>query len=188
MRSRLLLRWGLAAFSACSLVVGTVAGCNIEADTKFGNHSGLLKENLPKPPEDGDSGAGDGGALCNGNGPIDGGACAVSWKTDIWPKMSSSGVWGCANNKCHGATANDPSGLDGQDHAYAILTAWTKTAGKPYINPCSTDPDASSFLCNMSAACGTHMPYPDNTIGTGPAAPADLATLTTWVQCGSPNN
>jgi hypothetical protein len=116
MRSRLLLRWGLAALSVCSLVVGTVAGCNIEADTRFGNHSGLLKVNLPKPPAGGDGGC-DGGALCNGNGPIDGGACAVSWKNDIWPKMSSSGVWGCANNKCHGATANDPSGLDGQDHA-----------------------------------------------------------------------
>ena len=187
MPSRSLLRWALVGVAACSLVVGVAAGCNIEADTKFGNHSGLLKENLPTPPAAGDGG-GEGGVLCNGNGPIDGGACAVSWKTDIWPKMSSSGVWSCANNKCHGATANDPSSLDGQDHAYAILTKWTTTGGKPYINPCTTDPDASSYLCNMNGSCGTRMPYPDNTIGSGPATPGDLATLTTWIACGSPNN
>ena len=134
MRSRLLLRWGLAAVSACSLVVGAVAGCNIEADTKFGNHSGLLKENLPTPPAAGDGGDA-GGALCNGNGPIDGGACAVSWKTDIWPKMSSSGAWACANNKCHGGTANDPSGIDGQDHAYAVLTTGAATAREAAAPP-----------------------------------------------------
>jgi hypothetical protein len=52
----------------------------------------------------------------------------------------------------------------------------------PYINPCSTDPTKSSFLCDTlpTGACGDTMP-----LGTGLA---DAGTLATWIACGAPEN
>ena len=63
-------------------------------------------------------------------------------------------------------------------------------SGRPYFNPCSTDSDASSFVCNISnPACGqAQMPFPDNTLGSGPMSGSDLSSVTTWVQCGAPKN
>jgi len=162
-----------------------VAACDIEADTKYGPHSGLSKDNLPNPPPQ-EAGAIDASGLCNGQGPIDAGPCTVSYTNDIWPKMS--GTWHCTDAKCHGGTAYQPQLAD-QDNAYLNLLAYM-ISGKPYINPCSTDPDASTFVCNViSPACGAaQMPFPDNTLGSGPMSSGDIGTVTTWVQCGAPKN
>lgn len=180
-------RWLLAAGIIATVGVAAAAGCALDPGTKFGDHAGLSKDNLPAPPIS-DSGV-DPSKLCNGKGPIDAGACSVSWKTDIWPMMSSSGVWKCGDSKCHGAQANAPYNLNNEDNAYASLLAW-QTNSKVYVNPCTTDPDASSFMCNLSttSACGTRMPYTDNVLGSGPALPADYAKLETWVKCGAPKN
>ncbi|CAN5214694.1 hypothetical protein BH09MYX1_BH09MYX1_46390 [soil metagenome] len=174
------------AGAVVSIVVGSIAiGCSLDAGSHFGDHAGLSKDNLPAPPI---SEAGvDLTKLCNGAGPIDGGACSVSWKNDIFPMMSSSGVWKCADNKCHGAQANAPYNLSNEDNAYGSLVAW-QTNNKVYLNPCTVDPDASAFSCNLSGTCGSRMPYTDNVLGSGPAQPADLAKLQTWISCGSPKN
>jgi hypothetical protein len=177
----------LTATAVLGVATALALGCNLDAGTKFGDHAGLSKDNLPAPSLS-DSGT-NLGSLCNGQGPIDGGACTVSWKNDIWPMMSSSGAWKCGDAKCHGAKVNAPYDLSSENNAYLSLIAW-QTNNKVYVNPCTTDPDASSFLCNLNttSSCGTKMPYPDSVLGSGPVNPADYDKLTTWVKCGSPKN
>jgi hypothetical protein len=181
-------RVGVRATVVASVLVlplGALVACDLQADTKYGPHSGLSKDNLPTPPP-AEAGAIDAAGLCNGQGPIDAGACSVSYTNDIWPKMS--GTWHCTDAKCHGGTSYQPQLAD-PDNAYLNLLGYT-ISGKPYVNPCSTDPDASAFVCNIvSPACGTgQMPFPDNTLGSGPMSSGDVGTVTTWVQCGAPKN
>lgn len=180
MRCRFLL---LACVAAS--VGAFVVACDLEVDTKYGPHSGLSKNNLPTaPPAEGGTSGGDGGFACGT--PVDAGACSVSYMNDIWSKMS--GTWHCSDAKCHGGTSYQPQ-LDSADNAYANMMAY-KIGGKPYINPCSTDPTASTFVCNVSNPnCGSgQMPFPDNTLGSGPLSGSDLTLVTTWVQCGAPKN
>jgi len=166
-------------------VGGVLAACDLEVDTKYGPHSGLQKGNLPTAPPSEAGIGGDGGLACGK--PVDAGTCTVSYSGDIWPKMQ--GTWHCSDAKCHGATTYQPNGLDNPDDAYNVLLNYM-ISGKPYFNPCSTDPDASSFVCNISnPACGqAQMPFPDNTLGSGPMSGSDLSTVTVWVQCGAPKN
>lgn len=183
MRVRLLLA-SLAIFGAGASVA---IGCNLEPDSNYGNASGLSHQNLPSPPAaEGGSSGGDGGALCNGMGAIDGGPCPVKFSTDIWPMMSASGKWQCADSACHGGTAQSPF-INDPASAYNNLVAY-KIGGKPYVNPCSIDPDASTFACNLQGTCGIQgMPIPNP-----PARPAaqatDIGKVVTWAQCGAPNN
>ena len=166
--------------------VGAVlVACDLEVDTKYGPHSGLSKNNLPTPPPSDASITKDGGLACGT--PVDAGACSVTYSGDIWPKMQ--GTWHCSDAKCHGANANSPFGLDTADDAYNVLLNYM-IANKPYFNPCSTDPDASSFVCNISNPnCGNaQMPFPDGTLNSGPMSGSDLQKVTTWVQCGAPKN
>ncbi len=178
---RLVLACSIVAASAGALVVA----CDLEVDTKYGPHSGLSKSNLPNPPPAEGGTNTDGGLSCGT--PVDAGTCSVSYATDIWPKMQ--GTWHCSDAKCHGANVNQPTMLDSPDDAYAALLAY-KVGTRPYFNPCSTDPDASSFICNISSpACGTaQMPFPDNTLGSGPMSGGDFSLVETWVQCGAPKN
>lgn len=180
MRVRLLLAVGVVGAVACAFVA-----CDLEVDTKFGPHSGLQKSNLPIPPPAEGGTNTDGGLACGT--PVDAGTCSVSYATDIWPKMQ--GTWHCSDATCHGANVNQPTMLDNADDAYAVLQAY-KIGARPYLDPCSIDPDASSFVCNVSNPfCGTaQMPYPNNTLGTGPMAGSDLTLVETWVQCGAPKN
>lgn len=177
---------GLLAFvTLLCASAAIVVGCNLETDTKYGNPSGLSHTNLPSPTV-GEGGSGsDGGALCNGAGPIDGGTCQVKFSTDIWPMMSATGKWGCADGACHGGTALNPF-INDPSSAYANLTAY-KIGGKPYVNPCTLDVDASSFTCNLQGSCGTQaMPIPG---GTRTAAqPGDIGKVVQWQQCGAPFN
>ena len=182
------MRWrlgfALLTFAAAGASVG--AGCDLETDSKLGDPSGLNHLNLPSPDASSVT-AGDAGGLCNGAGPIDGGTCQIKFSADIWPLMAATGTWACADSNCHGGTAINPFMMD-QSSAYTNLAAY-KIGGKPYIDPCSTDVDASSFVCNLEGACGTQaMPIPDSTKGRGPAAAGDIGKVVTWLQCGSPNN
>jgi len=144
------------------------------------------------------TGTGPGGSsLCGGKGPIDAGACAVSWKTDIYPQMQPTGHWKCSDTAaCHGSKASGVTPLidpTNASTAYDQLSAYSVTGNgsKPYISPCSTDPTASSIVCNTKTAnaCGAlPMPVTSNPPG-GAALTADEAQkLATWVGCGSPNN
>jgi len=174
----------LALVAVVAASIGSVVACDLEVDTKFGPHSGLSKNNLPNPPPSEAGISSDGGLPCGT--AVDGGACTVSWNNDIWPKMT--GTWHCSDAKCHGGTAYQPQ-LDTADDAYNNMMTY-KVGTLPYINPCSLDPDASAFVCNVSNPnCGAaQMPFPDNTLGSGPMSGGDLSLVTTWVQCGAPKN
>ena len=176
-------------FVALGVVVAVCAGavfvaCDLEPDTKYGPHAGLNKSNLPNPPPAEGGTSADGGLACGT--PVDAGACSVSYTNDIWAKMSTD--WHCSDAKCHGGTSYQPQ-LDTADDAYNNLMAY-KIGTRAYLNPCSTDPDASAFVCNISQpACGTaQMPFPDNTLNSGPMSGGDLTLVTTWIQCGAPKN
>jgi hypothetical protein len=180
------MRRVLAVGVVVAASVGAVlVACDLEVDTKYGPHSGLSKNNLPTPPPSDAAPGGDGGLTCGT--PVDAGTCSVTYSADIWPKMQ--GTWHCSDAKCHGANANAPFGMDTADDAYNVLLNYN-IGTKPYFNPCSIDPDASAFVCNVSNPnCGTaQMPFPDNTLGSGPMSGSDLTTVTTWVQCGAPKN
>jgi len=181
-----------ARLVAFGLVVAAAAGavflaCDLEPDTHYGPHAGLNKSNLPTPPPpDGSTTGGDGGVACGT--PVDAGPCSVSFQTDIWGKMSTT--WHCSDAKCHGGTSYQPQ-LDTSDDAYNNMMNYKVGGTRPYINPCSTDPDASAFVCNVATSgfCGSaEMPFPDNTLGSGPMSGSDQQLVQTWVQCGAPKN
>lgn len=181
---------GPSSMRTCSFVplVLLLASCAIEDGTKYGNPSGLKRDNLPSPPEGGTSSGGDAGACAMEAGAGEGGAsCGVSWSNDIWPKLSGSGTWKCAAAQCHGGGSTSPP-INDKDQAYDALTAYM-VAGKPYIKPCSNDPNASSFICNLQGTCGNKMPLVDSMLGSMAASQTEISQLNTWViQCGAPKN
>lgn len=180
------MRWRLA-LALVTLGVSSAAACDLESDSNLGDPSGLKSTNLPSPDAS-TTMSGDAGGLCNGAGPVDGGTCQIKFGADIWPLMAATGTWACADSNCHGGTSQSPA-IHDPASAYTNLAAWHSTGGRPYINPCSTDVDASAFVCNLEGACGAQaMPIPDSTKGRGPATPTDIGKVVTWLQCGSPNN
>jgi len=165
-----------------AVVIGAalVAACALDDGHKYGNPSGLQRGNLPGPTASSDGGGGGDAAQC------DAGACAVSFMTNIWPKMSATGAWKCADGKCHGGNANSPA-IDSPDKAYQSMQTYT-IGGKPYVLPCSTDPTASTFVCNLQGTCGQKMPLADITVmPTAPTA-QEIMDVQTWVACGAPYN
>jgi hypothetical protein len=143
------------------------------------------------------SGAPTGPFLCETQTPVgtivDGGACSVSFQTDIFLKMENGGTWSCATaSLCHGTGSVEPPSLT-TDTAAAFYTALANQAFTvngatvPYVNPCSTSPTESGFACNTlpqgtTGACGSQMPT------TGAISAADQASIATWVACGAPFN
>jgi hypothetical protein len=140
-----------------------------------------------------DAGPGSQGAYCVttlGQTLVTATTCSVSWSNDLYPKMQSGGAWNCASSACHG-TSQAPVLTGTADSFYTTLESYTGTvssgagAGQPYINPCSTDPTKSEFVCNTQTMgfCGlAGMPL-GLTI-----TPAGLADIATWVGCGAPQN
>jgi hypothetical protein len=130
-----------------------------------------------------------------GAGPLDGGACAVSWKNTIYPKyMSAAGTWKCADANCHGpGSAQLPPISDDPLKAYLTL-ATTKGSGltsfatKVYINPCSTDPAQAALSCNLLGSCTPIMPVTGGSVSSAGATAAENADVDTWLKCGSPFN
>lgn len=126
--------------------------------------------------------------LCQSTGGalIDGGACSTSFATAVLPALVAGG---CDAVGCHGgpSPANQPK-IDGKDPlaTYTAFAQYKATNGKPYIDPCSIDPNDSVIAFNIDPAApaaskGTEMP---------PSAglAAAVTTVTTWVKCGAPNN
>ncbi len=171
-----------------ALSLFALAACSFEEGTKYGAPSGLKRDNLPLPPE---AAAPPFDASC-GPMPEGGSTCGVKWSTDIWPLMSGSGPWKCADANCHGGNANSPP-INDADQGYAVLATFMgiKVGGtaKPYINPCSNDPMASAFLCNLGGTCGVKMPLQNDMLGSKPATAMEIGLVTTWItQCGAPKN
>jgi hypothetical protein len=181
---------GLALIAACTTDYqkGT-------EDPNFGAPNALAGQKQPGPTSantsDGGGSGGGGGAtnvpecVKSGGALVDGGACTVSFKTDI---LAAFGVANCQTaGSCHGgATPPNQPRIDPGDGPgmWNEFASFKLSTGKPYINPCSTDPAQSTIACNvnLAAPCGTVMPP---AIGL----PADIvAKIDTWLKCGSPNN
>jgi hypothetical protein len=108
--------------------------------------------------------------------------------------MGPTGAWSCSNESCHGpstpggASTNAPT-IDANDAhaAYVALTSFSLNSA-PYINACSTDPNASSITCNFNGSCPPTMPQSDGPIVSSPPSEASLRDLNTWLKCGAPFN
>jgi hypothetical protein len=163
-------------------------------DPNYGDPNALAGQRQPGPSSEsvggGEGGASSGGVsnvvcVANGETLIDGGACDVSFLTDV---LGAFGRSNCTSGSgCHQGA--NPAGLprietsDGPG-TWAEFAAFKLSDGKPYINPCSTDKTAAGMACNLAAenGCGVHMP-----IG-GQLPPEDIAIVERWLECGSPNN
>jgi len=187
------------AVIAASLVAVCVAACG-EPSPNYGPATGLNRGYLPSPtststtapPPAEDSGAPSGqdsGTMMTTTAPPSdsGASCAVSWSTTIYPLLT--GAWGCSASACHGGGTSPSITNNAASTVYTTLTNFkgADSTSRPYILPGSTDPTKSTFLCSLtSPTCGTLMPL-GATVGN-PVTTADVATLTTWIECGSPEN
>jgi hypothetical protein len=110
----------------------------------------------------------------------------VSWGTNVFPILKSTGDGRCASAACHGGASSptitdaDPAG------SYATLAAYAVN-GIRYIVAGDANPAHSSIECNLGIAtpsCGLlAMPQPPGTLSA-----ADRQTIDTWVRCGMPQN
>ncbi|MFO0677785.1 MAG: hypothetical protein U0169_14710 [Polyangiaceae bacterium] len=183
----------LPAFAATLVAVAFTAAC-AEDETQFsgpGGTASLLTPGGNVTPAAGSGGsagtAGTGGApaACVASAYVSDPNCTVKWTTDILPLMKTLS---CSATGCHkpvgGTPPNQPAIDDtAGDATYEAMKAHV-IGGKPYFNPCSKDPAASSFVCNTATtgACGKQMPA-----GVGVSG-ANATKIATWVACGAPKN
>ena len=170
------------AVVAFAIVLGAY-GCSDDGP-HYGPPDGLTGKQIPQPT------FADASARPTDAGPIiDAGPCAVSWSTDIFPNMMSTGAWRCAQSSCHGGF-QAPKMSDDPAVTYAALTGYTMVPPAPsipYVLPGNTDPTASGIECNLSGStCGQQMPLTQN--GASHLTSDEIAKLDTWVKCGAPEN
>ncbi|MBX3222136.1 MAG: hypothetical protein KF795_16585 [Labilithrix sp.] len=153
------------------------AACNEPAATAYGNPNTLDRKNLP-----GEGGAeplicggGEGGA---GEG-FDGGC--PSFATDIFPYFQANGRWRCADATCHGGASAPPIATTDPTSCLSSLKT-ISVGGVAYVAEGSTDPNASTVLCNLQGTCGSRMPKAPGEDPTN----AELCMLEAWLKCGSP--
>jgi hypothetical protein len=183
--------------SIVGLSVALVAACTTDyqkglEDPRFGAPNALVGEKQPGPSSEVASDNGTGGAASGtpdcvraGGALVDGGACAISFKTNILDAFKAAN---CQTvGLCHGGPTppNQPR-IDPDDApgTWAGFTNFKITSGTIYVNPCSTDPAQSTIACNVNSAapCGSLMP-------AGAGLPANVvADIETWLKCGAPNN
>ncbi len=210
-------RWLAPLLFSATLGMGALIACSSSETPPdvpgYGPPNGISGKH-PAPPDGLDSGSASGGSSGGGSGsssgssgggsggttflcgtPVDGGTCSVSWKNDIYPKMKNGGTWGCGyTTGCHGTQGGTLPYIDPTDE-HATYESLQKTmagilaAPTPYINPCSTDPTKSLFVCNTSTTtCSAQMPLVSTTAGSNATTAADNQAILTWVQCGAPEN
>ena len=106
----------------------------------------------------------------------------MSWSTDIFPLMQ--GTWGCTSTTCHGGASDTPFMTGSASAVYASLAEYTTLDSLPFVNPCSTDPAESTFVCALTpGGCGILMPEAPGTMTDG-----GVEEISTWVSCGAPQN
>jgi hypothetical protein len=183
------------------------AACGGETDTSFGPPDGLVGRTAPPPtatasatttttatstgtattPPAGDSGsppAQDSGTTGTPEGGT--GTCAVSWTTDVFPMLESTGSGTCGSTACHASGAQTPTILDGNaTGTYNSLKGYTLLNNVGYIVPGDTNPADSAMDCNLvTSTCGASpMPEAPGTLGA-----TQKTTIDTWVKCGAPEN
>jgi hypothetical protein len=169
-----------------------VAACGSDVEPRYGPPGGLENAKFPTPTSTTTSTGTDGGTPPPSDAGVTDGStpqsCTVKFSTDIFPKMQPNGNWKCSTAGCHNVT-NPIIDQNNAGTAYTSLTGYTIVGtGKPYVNPNSTDPAQSTIVCNMTtpSTCGAEL-MPKAGTGT-PATTAEMTTITTWLQCGAPNN
>ena len=134
--------------------------------------------------ESGSSGSsGSGGASDAGDagGPTGDGGCSVSWTTDVFPNLESTGSGTCGTAACHGG-ANPPTIVDNDPTTtWKNLDAY-QINGAPYVG-----------ATNAAIECNTGITSPVCGLLQMPEAPGTLSAtvrtaISTWVACGAPNN
>lgn len=189
----------LASLGTAAAFVLIGGGCQAEYqsgkdDPNFGAPNALAGQRAPGTSSDNATGDGGGGGGASGTPKcvaaggqiVDGGACAVSFKTDILGAFGN-GKGNCGVTGCHGGDPpqyEPPIDPGDPNKMWNVFQKFSLSNGKPYINPCSTDPAQSTIACNINSAtpCGSLMPK-------GTPLPADVVTkFDTWLKCGSPNN
>jgi hypothetical protein len=178
------LRHIAAVLTAQAALAVAAVNCSEPEPPRLGGPNSLEGKEHPRPSsaEEGNKGEG----ICGeAGGAINGGPCAVSFAKDIMPLLTGT-AWGCAGASCH--VSIPPVITTNAQDTWDALRRKT-TAGKPYINPCSVDPAASSFECNLLAtgACGSKMPPPSAPAATQPTE-AEIKKVRDWIVCGSPFN
>lgn len=175
-------RYALLA-STCALAVGlagvrALVACSEITPTTYGNPNTLDRKNLP----------GEGGVeqlICSADGGGDGGSFdggCPSFATDIYPYLAPAGAWRCSDKACHGGASAPP--IDGANAANCLSSLQKITVkGVPYLlTDGGTDPNASSFLCNLQGACGSPMPKAPGLTPTN----TELCIVEAWLKCGAP--
>jgi hypothetical protein len=182
-RSRLALVVVTAATAA-----GLVFACALP-DTRYGAPGDLAAAKLP----------GTDTLACDAGAPLPGaeagdageaveagaaGSCAVSWRSDLYAKMTT--VWGCAASECHGPDAAAPL-VDAKDasSALASLEAWQLSThpGVPYVGK-GGDFTQSTIDCNLGGFCTPTMPV----LPAKQLTNDERCMLRTWLACGAPDN
>jgi hypothetical protein len=153
------------------------SACNEPIATSYGNPNGLDRKNLP----------GEGGVealTCGGDAAPTGfdGGCP-SFQTDIYPYFKPDGKWRCSDATCHGGASAPPIDGANANDCLASLRGIT-VGGKVYVpgDAGSSDPNASSLLCNLQGGCGSRMPKAP---GVDPTS-AELCIVEAWLKCGAP--
>jgi hypothetical protein len=187
------------------------AACGGESDTAFGPPDGLVGRSAPAPtatasssatstatatatgtattPPAGDSGSPPPGDDSGTTGSPEGGGtgtCAVSWSTDVFPLLESTGSGSCGSAACHASGGQQPTVIDGNAAGtYDNLKAYTLLNGVGYIVPGDTNVADSAMDCNLvTGTCGAS-PMPAS---PGTLSGTQKTTIDTWVKCGAPQN
>lgn len=187
--------WAVATGGTLTVLACTTDYQQGKGDPAYGPPNGLqgkeppgnTAEQLKRGGSSGGEGGSSGGPACVAAGGtlVEAGApCAVSFKNDILPAFNTASC--NTTGSCHGgdpppnAPRIDPGNGEAMWQEFQTFTI----GGKPFINPCSTDPAASTMGCNVSktGTCGTLMPPQ---LGLDPAT---VTKITDWLTCGSPNN
>jgi hypothetical protein len=152
-------------------------------DPRYGPPNGLLRQ------DQAEAGAPSAPACVTAGQSLavaEGGTCAVTFKSIL----ATFKTVNCnATPGCHGGpnpTAQPLIDTDDPDGTWRTLANYViQSSGKPYINPCSTDPASSSITCNLNkdAPCGNVMPN-----GSTVYPPDGRTAIETWLKCGAPNN
>ena len=174
------------------VVIGAAAGALAFAcalpDTHYGAPSDLAASKLPGSDtlacDAGELSAGEAGAADGGDAGEAGTSCAVSWRADLYPKMTNA--WGCTTSACHGADAAAPF-IDGTNATTALhdLEAWQLSThpGVPYVGT-SGDFTKSTIDCNLGGFCTPTMPV----LPARQLTSDERCMLRAWLTCGAPDN
>jgi hypothetical protein len=163
-------------------------------DPNYGAPNALAGQTAPEPgggPKAASSDQSGAKPLCvtKGGTPVTPDAnCTVKFADvlAVFQQKAPGASAACTDAACHGG-ANPPLPKIDSTNAQATydgFAAFPLSNGSPYINPCSTDPKASTISQNLYAtgSVGTKMP-----LGAGQVAQTpDIDKIETWLKCGSP--